>query len=325
MKEVKLIELENKIKNDYNNITGVVVLKDGKIKYENYFNGCNSESTIHVYSVTKSIISTLIGIAIDKGYIKSIEQRILDFFPDYKFEEGEKTIESVTIRDMITMTTPYKHDVDPYVEYFTSSNFVKFALDSIGGIGKIGKFRYAPLIGPDILSAILIKSTGKYVLEFAKEHLFSPLGINVGGNIVFNNEEEQFAFYKSTNISGWVADKTGLNTAGWGLTLTTRDMAKIGQLYLNKGIYNGKQIVSSSWIEESTNEHSKWNELNLSYGYLWWINNGKDNGYSAIGDGGNAIYVNTSRNIVVVITALFVPNVTDRIEFIQQYIEPIFE
>ncbi len=320
----KVIELENKINKDYSNIAGVVVLKNGKIQYENYFNRCSSDSTIHIYSVTKSIVSILIGIAIDKGYIKNIEQRILDFFPDYIVKE-DKTIENITIKDMMTMTTPYKHEVEPYIEYFTSGNFVKFALDSIGGKCEIGEFRYVPLVGPDILCAIIVRATKKPVIDFAKEYLFYPLGINVEKNIIFKSEEEQFAFYQATNISGWVADSTGLNTAGWGLTLTTIDMAKIGQLYLDKGMYDGKEIVSSSWIEESTKEHSKWNELNLPYGYLWWINNGEDNGYSAVGDGGNIIYVNKDKNIVVSIASLFKPNVTDRIEFIQEYIEPIFE
>ena len=325
MKQDKVIQLENKINNDYRNIAGVVVLKDGKIVYENYFNGCSSTSTIHVYSVTKSIISVLIGIAIDKGYIKSIGQRILDFFPDYIVKDGEETIQNVTLKDIMTMTTPYKYEVDPYIEYFTSNDFTQFALDSIGGQGRIGDFRYAPLVGPDILSSILVRATKKSVLDFAKENLFSPLGINIEGNIVFYSEEEQFAFYEATNISGWVVDKTGLNTAGWGLTLTARDMAKIGQLYLNKGVYNGREIVSINWIEESTKEHSRWEELNLLYGYLWWINNGKEDGYAAIGDGGNVIYVNTDKNIVVSVASLFVPNVTDRIEFIQEYIEPMFE
>ena len=322
MKQDKLIKLENKINNDYKNIAGITVLKDGKIEYESYFNGCNSSSTIHIYSVTKSIVSILIGIAIDKGYIKSINQKILDFFPEYIAKNA--TIQNVTLKDMMTMTTPYKHEVDPYIEYFKSNDFTQFTLDSIGGKGRIGDFRYAPLVGPDILSAIIVKATKKSVLDFAKEHLFSPLEINIGNNIYFNNQEEQFAFYEATNISGWVVDKTGLNTAGWGLTLTARDMAKIGQLYLNKGIYNEKEIVSTKWIEESTKEHSRWEKLNLSYGYLWWINDGKEHGYSAIGDGGNVIYVNTDKKIIVSIASFFEPNVTDRIEFIKKYIEPIF-
>ncbi len=324
MKQDEIIKLENKINNDYKNIVGITVLKDGKLEYENYFNGCNSSSTIHIYSVTKSIISVLIGIAIDKGYIKSIDQKILDFFPEYIVKDKDTTIQNITLKDMMTMTTPYKHEVDPYIEYFTSNDFAQFALDSIGGKGRIGDFRYAPLVGPDILSAIIVRVTKKSVLDFAKEYLFSPLEINVDKNIVFNSQEEQFAFYEATNISGWVVDKTGLNTAGWGLTLTARDMAKIGQLYLNKGIYNNKQVVSTKWIEESTKEHSRWEEVNLPYGYLWWINNGEEHGYTAIGDGGNIIYVNVDKNIVVSIASIFEANVTDRIEFIKKYIEPIF-
>ena len=101
-------------------------------------------------------------------------------------------------------------------------------------------------------------------------------------------------------------------------------MAKIGQLYLNKGIYNNKQVVSTKWIEESTKEHSRWEEVNLPYGYLWWINNSEEHGYTAIGDGGNIIYVNVDKNIVVSIASIFEANVTDRIEFIKKYIEPIF-
>ena len=326
MKSDKILELENKIKGDYKNIAGVVVLKDGKTVYESYFNGCTSLSTIHVYSVTKSIISILIGIAIDKGYIKSVEQKVLDFFPDYTVKKGEKTIQNITLENLLTMTVPYKYTTSTYEEYLTSDDWVNFTLDLLGGVEEIGKFRYAPLIGPDILSGILTKATGQSVLDFATENLFAPLGITVAGNITFNSKEEQMAFYESNEISGWVSGKTGTNAGGWGLTLTAMDMAKIGELYLNGGIYNSKQIVSKKWIKESTAEHSRWQEQNLPYGYLWWIaGDENERGYAAMGDGGNIIYVNEDKKIVVSITAFFSPNVTDRIEFIKDYIEPIFE
>ena len=142
--------------------------------------------------------------------------------------------------------------------------------------------------------------------------------------LLLNSKDKQLAFNKATNISGWVNDKTGINTAGWGLTLSPMDMAKIGQLYLDDGIYNGKQIVSTKWIKESTKEHSRWKKLNLPYGYLWWIDNEKEHTFAAMGDGGNVIYVNKDKNIVVSIASLFKPNVTDRLEFIKKYIEPIF-
>ena len=142
--------------------------------------------------------------------------------------------------------------------------------------------------------------------------------------LLLNSKDNQLAFNKATNISGWVNDKTGINTAVWGLTLSPMDMAKIGQLYLDDGIYNGKQIVSTKWIKESTKEHSRWKKLNLPYGYLWWIDNEKEHTFAAMGDGGNVIYVNKDKNIVVSIASLFKPNVTDRLEFIKEYIEPIF-
>lgn len=100
------------------------------------------------------------------------------------------------------------------------------------------------------------------------------------------------------------------------------DMAKIGQLYLSNGIWNHKQIVSAKWIDESTREHSRWEAQGLSYGYLWWIN---EDGFAAMGDGGNTIYVNTKRNMVISIASLFRPKVKDRMELIREYIEQLFD
>lgn len=325
MNQEQMIELEKKINNEYSNIAGMVVLKDGKTLYENYFNECTATSRIHVYSVTKSIVSILIGIALDKGYIKSIDQNVLDFFPDYIVKKREKTIQNVTLRNLLTMTAPFKYRFAPYIKYFTSDDSVTFSLDLLGGRGQIGKFRYTPLIGPDILSGILINATGQSVFDFATEHLFSPLGITVERNVVFHNKEEQMVFNQAKDISGWVTDTIGVNTAGWGLTLSPTDMAKIGQLYLDGGMWNGNQIVSTLWIDESTKEHSRWEKNNLSYGYLWWILDDKEQTYAAVGDGGNVIYFNKKKNMVISIASLFAPKVKDRLEFIKEYIEPMFE
>lgn len=271
MKQAKISEMEAAIAVDYNNIAGVVVLKDGKPVYENYFGGCTAESRIHVFSVTKSIVSILFGIALDKGYLDSIDRKVLEFYPEYTVKRGEKTIHRITIRDMLTMTAPYKYKSNPYTKYFTSPDWVKFSLDVLGGKGQIGTFRYAPLVGPDILTGILGKVTGRSVLDFAKESLFTPLGIPVEQNITFRNKEEQMAFYKATDMSVWVTDPNGVNTGGWGLTLSPMDMAKIGELIRKGGVYDGTRIVSEEWVHESTSEQSRWAERNLPYGYLWWI------------------------------------------------------
>ena len=323
MNQEKMIELEKTINSNYNNIAGMIVLKNGKTLYENYFNEYTATNTIHVASVTKSIFSALIGIAIDNGYIKSIDQKVLDFFPDYTIKRGEKTIQSVTIKNMLTMTAPYKCKSEPYEKFFASDNWIKAALDLLGGKGQIGEFRYSPIVGTHILSGILVKATEQSVLEFATENLFSPLGINVGHNVVLHNKEEHFAFLKDKNVSGWVVDPQGINPASWGLTLTPMDMAKIGQLYLDGGIWKDKQIVSAQWIDESTKENSRWGKL--SYGYLWWIIDDKEHIYAALGDGGNVIYVNTKKKMVVSIASLFMPDAKDRIELIKEYIEPMFE
>lgn len=324
MNQEKIAEMEAIVAADYSNMAGMVIMKDGKAVYEKYFCGCTEADRIHVFSVTKSILSILIGIALDKGYIHSVDQKVLEFYPEYTVKKGEKTIQNVTIKDMLTMTAPYKYKSNPYTKYFTSMDWVKFSLDVLGGKGQIGEFRYAPIVGPDILSGILERAAGQSVFEFAKEYLFAPLGITVEKTITFHSKEEQMAFYKATDISCWVAGPTGVNTAGWGLTLSPMDMAKIGQLFLNGGMWNGNRIVSEKWVSDSTSEQSRWKQRNLPYGYLWWIDK-QDNGYAAMGDGGNIIYVSPDKNMVVASTSLFYPRAKDRIEFIKKYVEPIFE
>lgn len=323
MNQEKVAEMERVISKDYSNMAGMVIRKDGETVYENYYNGCTADNRIHVFSVTKSILSILIGIALDKGYIESVDQKVLEFFPEYTVKRGEKTIQNITLKHLLTMTAPYKYKFNPYTKYFTSMDWVKFSLDKLGGRGTIGKFRYAPIVGPDILSGILVKATGQSVFDFAKENLFGPLGITVERTITFQSKEEQMAFYDATDLSVWVASPTGVNAAGWGLTLSPVDMAKIGQLLLNGGMWEGKRIVSEKWIAESTSEHSRWEQQNLPYGYLWWI--GEDKGYAAMGDGGNMIYVSPKKKMVVSITSLFQPRVKDRIEFVKKYVEPLFE
>jgi len=121
-----------------------------------------------------------------------------------------------------------------------------------------------------------------------------------------------------------IIDNKGIVTAGFGLCLSAEDLSKIGLMCLNKGLYDNKQIVSSKWIEQMTTPYIKCDEkfAFMQYGYLWWIIDDKKNIYSAIGDSGNVIYVNTDKNIVISVTATFKPLVFDRVQFIQKYVEP---
>lgn len=161
MNQRKKIEFERIISNNYKNISGIVVQKNGKLLYENYFNKYTASNPVHIASVTKSIFSALIGIALEKKHIKSLDQKVLDFFPYYKILEGEKMIQNITIRHMLTMTAPYKYRKEPYEKFFESDNWIKAALDLLGGKEPSQEFTYSAIIGTHILSGILVKATGQ--------------------------------------------------------------------------------------------------------------------------------------------------------------------
>lgn len=315
------MKLENIIKSEYQNVCGMVIVQDGKVVHESCYNGYGPNEPVHVASVTKSVFSALVGIAVGKGLIKSLDQKVLDFFPEYT--GGDECSRRVTIQDMLTMTAPYKYKVEPYLDFFKSENWLHFALDLLGGVGQIGDFLYAGLIGTHILSGVLVKATGQSVFDFARSNLFAPLDIHVAQSMALHNEAEHMAFFQAKSISGWAADEQGLNPAGWGLTLTAMDMAKIGILYLGGGVWAGKQIVPAQWIAESTTEHSRWVEAGLPYGYLWWLPElGGLRTYCAMGDGGNTICCIPEKKLVVAIASTFMPDARDRLELIAEHILP---
>ena len=311
--------LEAEIREKHGNICGITVSKGGEMLYEGGFGGCSAGSRMHVYSVTKSIVSALIGIAIDRGCIEGADQRVGDFFPEYGGD--------VRIGDLMTMTAPFHLGLfPPYVRYFKSGDFLSFTLSRLGRSRRRTsgrKFSYTPLIGPDILTGILSRAAGRPVLDFADEVLFGPLGIKAGRSIVFESKQQQLDFNASTDVSGWVSDGCGLNTGGWGLCLSARDMNSIGRLYLNGGLSGGKRVLPEAWAAESTREHSRWKRQNLGYGYLWWIIDGDEGACAAIGDGGNVIYFNRSKELAVSITASYLRGVYDRVDFIRERIEPM--
>ena len=319
-------ELHDFIKEKQPNICQISCYKDGKEIYSDEWNNYKKTDTCHVMSATKSIVALLVGIALDKGLIESIDQPVLDFFPEYKIKRGEKTIQQVTIKHLLTMTAPYKYKSEPWTKVCTSEDWTKAVLDLLGGRNGItGEFKYSTL-GIHILSTIITKVSNMTTLEFANKYLFKPLGIKERKEYIVTNKEEHISFVTSKlpKENGWFCDNKGIVTSGFGLCLSAEDLAKIGQMCLNKGTYNDKQIVSSKWIEQITTPYIKCDEkfAFMQYGYLWWIIDEEKKIYSAIGDSGNVIYVNEDKNIVISVTATFKPLVFDRVEFIQKYVEP---
>ena len=322
-----MTDLHQYVETNCSNICQIVAQKNGKIIYEDCWHGFKPDDTLHVMSVTKSVVSILVGIALDKGLIKSVDQPVLDFFPDYKIKRGEKTIQSVTIRHLLTMTAPYKYRSEPWTKVCTSPDWTAAALDFLGGKeGITGKFRYSTL-GIHILTGIIAQTSGLPTVEFANKYLFAPLGIEPFGNYEAQTAEEHKAFMLSKEPKKriWFVDSKGVGTAGYGLCISARDMAKIGQLCLDRGLYDGQRVVCAEWIKESTAPRLQCGEAfgSMRYGCLWWIPDSDRNAYAALGNSGNAVYINPENNSVVAVTGSFKPNIFDRVQFIQKHIEPL--
>lgn len=319
--------LEEKIAAGHDNIFELTAIKDGKTVLELYRHGYKCGDTLNVMSVTKSVVALLCGIAMDNGYIGSVDDRVLDYFPDYAVKRGEKTIYDVTLRHLLTMTAPYKYKSEPWTKVCTSDDWTKAALDILGGrAGVTGEFKYATL-GIQIMTGVIAKASGMNVIDFANEFLFASLGIAPHRDAGILTKEGQLDFLMSKAPKGdvWFADPQGVPTAGWGLALGANDMAKLGQLCLERGVFNGRRIVSGEWIDEISTPRIHCGEAfgALSYGCLWWIADEAKHVYAAVGDGGNVIYVDPGNNCVVATAATFKPRVFDRVKFIADEVVPL--
>lgn len=303
MDSAKLSALESIIKSEYSNINGIVVVRKGYIAYEKYLNGYGPDDSYHVASVTKSILSALIGIAIDAGCIRIVEQKVLDFFPEYVVQGAEDWQKhEITIRHLLTMTVPYPFAdwQEPLDKMCMQADWVKYILGMLGQKGELGAFKYSTA-GAHLLSALLTRSTGKSAREFANEQLIKPLGMRQ----IPDFEMKAFGF----------DDLFGKNVRGWGLTLIPRDMARFGYLYMKHGVWDNHQIVPETWIVESTTMTPN------KYGYLWWLND--EDGvftYTALGDGGNVICCIPEKDLVVAIASEFIMNPRDRQSLIKEHI-----
>lgn len=283
-----------------NSVTSVLVQQNGVLCAENYFKGLQVGETTNIKSASKSIISLLVGIAVDEGYIESVQQPIRPFFEDYFKANPDSVKESITIKDLLTMrsgleTTSFHN----YGRWVTSDDWVKFALDQPLEKQPGGDMAYSTGTS-HLLSVILTKATGITTKAFAEKHLFEPMDIKVGG---------------------WDRDPQGYYMGGNNMALSPRDMVKIGQMMLNGGTYNGRQIVSEQWVEDSFKTYTRSNFNPYDYGYMWW--NKSIEGYKiyfAWGFGGQYIFMIPSLDAVVVLTGAL-QNATQS----RSYKEPIFD
>ncbi|MNI50387.1 Beta-lactamase [compost metagenome] len=184
----------------------------------------------------------------------------------------------------------------------------------MGQKGRPGVFQYCTS-GTHLLSAIITRATGQSAREFANERLFGPIGMKIIPDYPMKSFGLEDVFGK--NLKGWIQDPNGNSTGGWGLTLAPRDMARFGFLYLNGGIWEDKQIISTMWIEESIAMNAN------KYGYLWWLD--EEDGifaYLAMGHGGNAIVCIPEKDLIVTIVSTIASKPRDIWPLIKKCIIP---
>ena len=321
------------IESEYSNTLGVVVYKSGEIILEEYFSGADRNESVHTFSMVKSVVALLVGIAIDKGFIKGVDQKVLDFFPDYQLKRNQEQLREVTIENFLTMTVPYKFKSEPWTKVCTSQDWGLKVMEMIGGKKQIGEEFHYSTLGIQVLSNVITVASGMSLKEFAEKYLFEPLGITDVPNANVVDRASQEAFNKTRNNRGWVKDPSGFYTTGWGLSLTTDEFSRIGVMVLNKGMYNGQRILSEEYIEQMFTERED------GYGYLWWIypknktikimrkeyNTGKYDSFCANGVGGSLMAVVPQLDAVICMTCSLVYNPKARMALINEHIIPYIE
>jgi CubicO group peptidase (beta-lactamase class C family) len=237
----------------------LLVIRNGKLVAEQYFNGMTKHDANHIASATKSFVSALVGIALRENYLSSLDQKMMDFFPEYINSNLDQQKYEISIRELIKMRAGYPQDSnDEFWAQITKSNdWMKFAVEYplTAAPGQTWGYSNASTL---ILSGIITKATGMSTLEFAKKYLFDSLNIN---------------------IQHWDIAPPGYYTGYGSMYITPRNMARLGYLYLNNGFVDGKQIIPKEWIEESTKRYTdgiNWGRFfgsfeEVGYGYLWWL------------------------------------------------------
>ncbi|MHA1124014.1 MAG: serine hydrolase domain-containing protein [Candidatus Heimdallarchaeota archaeon] len=284
----------------FSDVESMVIIKNGYIVEELYFNGW-TEIDFHVcWSVTKSVTSALVGIAVDEGLI-NLDDVVIDYFQDYTIANLDERKEAIAIGNILVMSSGlnYLGDDLVFIPWVSSPDQVQYALDIPMATIPGTVFNY-DTCASHLLSAIIERVTGITTFEYAQEKLFEPLGI--------------------THVH-WEHDKQGVYYGGNGLFMEPRDMAKFGYLFINNGYWDGQQIISEEWVNLTTNEY--WNfPGDWGYAYHWWTHE-DINGYAAHGKDGQAIFVMPEEDLVVVFTAEIVGiDPEPYLEIIHNYILP---
>lgn len=279
MDSTQLAKLAPHIEDELAQINSVVVVRNGVLVYEYYKEGRTAHSGDLVWSITKSVTSILIGIAVDEGLLE-LDQTLAEILDAEQLAESDPTLATVTVHDLLTMTGGMVCSRDSCHDKPLSKMLATKLETEPGNV-----FIY-DTGATHLLSAVLQQATGMPLDQYAAEKLFAPLGIEP---------------------PPWEIDTEGNPFGGKGLAMLPRDMAKFGQLLLDEGSWQGKQVVSANYIDIAT--QNQVSDVTLTkYGYLFWLNEeGDDKIISAVGYGGQYITIVPKHDLVVVITSDFLP------------------
>ena len=272
--------------------TGLIILQDDSLAYESYFRGHSATQTQIVWSVSKSFLSALFGIAIEEGHIKSIEQTVDEYCPELK----GSGYEGVRIKDVLQMSSgiqfnedyaDFNSDINRWGRDFSWGNSQNEFAASLTRGYEPGTYHHYVSLDTHVLGMILVAATGRDITDYAKEKLWDPIGMQ--------------------HDSYWLIDGTGMEAALGGLVTTVGNCAKLGSLFLNKGNWYGQQLVPEAWVTASTTPDAphlvpgkRDNSAHvLGYGYQWWIPEGDQGEFLAIGVYNQFIYVNPTTRTVI--------------------------
>ncbi len=294
-----LAQMLDAIKEQKLALHSLLVIRNGYIVSETYFQSYTKEIRHELYSCTKSFIATLVGIAIDQGMIDGVTPRVADLLGGRTFQNQDRRKQAMTLEDLLTMRTglDWIEADGTFGRLYSQRDWVQVVMDLPMRAAPGSSFNYCSGCS-HVLSAIVQLKTGMNTRAFADKVLFEPLGI------------------RKLN---WETDSMDLPIGGWGLQITPRDMAKLGYLYLNDGRWDGRQIVSAQWVKEATRKHTD-TDSKLGYGYQWWTYPSWG-AYVALGRDGQMIFVRPDLQLIVVTTANL-PSHDPILHLIDKYVVP---
>jgi CubicO group peptidase (beta-lactamase class C family) len=270
-----------------------LVIQNDSVRFEYYSNGFKADDVHISWSMSKSVVSALIGIAIDEGHIKSIEQTVTDYLPDF----AGTGYDGVRIKDVLQMSSgvlfnedygDFNSDINVMGRYFALGMPMSDFAKRLKRDKEPGTYNHYVSIDTQVLGMILVKATGRSITDYMKEKLWDPMG--------------------ATSDAHWIVDNTGMEFALGGLNITTRDYARLGMLFLDSGRWQGKQIVPEAWVRASITPDAthlmpgKRTSASHTdgYGFQWWIPEGAEDEFNAQGIYTQFIYVDPDKDMVIV-------------------------